>query len=150
MSELKFLIGSTFYTSLLFTRGSGTISSFFIYLILLPNPLNDLSKYLILGVLISIHAFCFHFFKSKFDNHDPKQYTLDETIAMLLLNIFFPEELEWTLSFALFRVFDIWKPFGIKLIEKASCISLSVRNVADDIIAAVYSVLTLNILKYVI
>jgi phosphatidylglycerophosphatase A len=49
---------------------------------------------------------------------DPKQFVLDEVIGLWMAMLFHP--IDWphlAAAFVLFRVFDIWKPLGIRRLE---------------------------------
>lgn len=50
-------------------------------------------------------------------------------------------------SLALFRFFDIFKPFGIRWMEK---LPRGYGMMADDVLAAIYSVVVLIVINYFI
>lgn len=84
------------------------------------------------------------------DDHqdDPAFVVIDEASAMwlVLASPFVPHTWLWVIvSFFLFRLFDIWKPFPIKLIEQRKG---SFAVMMDDIIAAVYALVCLHLLYY--
>ncbi|MGB9149223.1 MAG: phosphatidylglycerophosphatase A [Burkholderiales bacterium] len=63
----------------------------------------------------------------------------DEIVAMMLVLSFTPLSVFWyVLAFALFRLFDIWKPFPIGLLEKEFKGGFGVM--IDDIMAAIYAI----------
>jgi phosphatidylglycerophosphatase A len=50
---------------------------------------------------------------------DPKQYVMDEFVGILFSIITLPISIKTIIiSFILFRIFDIWKPLGIRKFEK--------------------------------
>ena len=49
------------------------------------------------------------------------------------------------LSFFIFRIFDIWKPYPIKQIEKS--VSGGVGIMIDDIVAAIYTLIVMLLFK---
>jgi phosphatidylglycerophosphatase A len=62
----------------------------------------------------------------------------DEVVAMMLVLVFTPVGLVWYVSaFALFRLFDIWKPFPISYLDKKFKGGFGVM--IDDIAAAIYA-----------
>ncbi len=68
----------------------------------------------------------------------------DEVVAMLLVLIFTPFGWAWyALAFALFRVMDILKPFPIRLADRK--IKNGFGVMFDDLLAAIYVILILNI-----
>lgn len=76
--------------------------------------------------------------------HDSPKIILDEVCGMLLSMLYLPRT--WMLylyAFILFRAFDIAKPFPIKQIQK---LPGGWGIVADDLLAAIYTNLLLQIL----
>jgi phosphatidylglycerophosphatase A len=63
----------------------------------------------------------------------------DEIVAMMLVLVFTPVGLVWYgLAFALFRLFDIWKPFPISCLDKKCKGGFGVM--IDDIAAALFAI----------
>lgn len=63
----------------------------------------------------------------------------DEIVAMMLVLLFMPPSLVlYGLAFAVFRLFDIWKPFPINWLEKKYKGGFGVM--VDDVMAAIYSI----------
>ncbi len=146
---MRLFIGSTFYTSFIIKKAPGTISSFAVFILFLPIDSIPIEYKLIFLVLLGIgHYFCFPYFREKYSNEDPSLYTLDEAFAMVLLNIFFFTTGEWTAAFILFRFFDILKPFWIKNLENSMQLPAIIRNIADDVLAALYTSLLIGGYKY--
>ena len=81
--------------------------------------------------------------------HDSGHIVWDEIAAFLLVMIFTPAGLLWTLyAFALFRLFDILKPFPIAWLDATLQGGLGVM--LDDLLAAGYAVGTLSITRLVL
>lgn len=67
----------------------------------------------------------------------------DEIVAMMLVLTIVPFTLVWCiLAFALFRLFDIWKPFPIRQCDAA--VKGGVGVMLDDLLAAGYAMLCLK------
>lgn len=63
----------------------------------------------------------------------------DEIVAMMLLLVFTPPTwLWWCVAFALFRLFDIWKPFPIRQCDAKLKGGFGVMF--DDLLAAIYAI----------
>jgi len=79
--------------------------------------------------------------------HDPSKIVLDETIGVWITLLFIPYN-HWYiwLAFGLFRLFDIWKPLGIKAIDEKMKSTFSVM--LDDIIAGIYAAIVLQAIIY--
>ncbi len=76
--------------------------------------------------------------------HDDQRIVIDEVVGVWLTLAFIP--ISWTtiiLSFILFRVFDIWKPLGIR---KFDDLKSDFSVIVDDLIAGVYANITLRLL----
>jgi phosphatidylglycerophosphatase A len=70
----------------------------------------------------------------------------DEIVAIMLVLLFTPRTgLFFLIAFALFRLFDIWKPFPIRQLE-AKCKG-GFGVMIDDILAALFSIAIILILK---
>lgn len=75
--------------------------------------------------------------------HDHGAIVFDETIAMALTLEFAPSTtLGWIAAFALFRLFDIWKPWPIRLADEQGHGGFFV--IFDDLLAAVYAIACLE------
>ncbi|MDF1697474.1 MAG: phosphatidylglycerophosphatase A [Saprospiraceae bacterium] len=79
--------------------------------------------------------------------HDPSKIVMDETIGVWITLLFIPFN-HWYiwLAFGLFRLFDIWKPLGIKSIDEKMDTSFSVM--LDDIVAGIYAMIVLQGIIY--
>ena len=83
--------------------------------------------------------------------HDPQEVILDEFVAMPFVFFgveeYFPKKLNvafiMIIGFIIFRIFDILKPLGINRLQK---LPGGIGIVADDIVAAICSNITLKVL----
>jgi phosphatidylglycerophosphatase A len=78
------------------------------------------------------------------DDKDPGYIVIDEVAAQFLTLAAAP--LDWRAylaGFVLFRIFDIWKPFPIRRLERAVPGGLGIM--LDDIAAAIYALILLVI-----
>lgn len=74
--------------------------------------------------------------------HDPGGIVWDEMVAYWLTVMFLPVHWAWFLAaFVLFRIFDILKPWPIRLVERRFGGGLGIM--LDDIVAALYAMLIL-------
>jgi phosphatidylglycerophosphatase A len=72
----------------------------------------------------------------------------DEMVAMWLILAFTPRSLiDYATAFALFRLFDIWKPFPIKQCDANLKGGLGVMF--DDLLAAGYTLAALKALQWI-
>tara|TARA_B100001750_G_C15263952_1_gene474091 strand:- start:138 stop:632 length:495 start_codon:yes stop_codon:yes gene_type:complete len=81
--------------------------------------------------------------------HDYGGIVWDEITGMYITLLVLPQESTvWAAGFALFRLFDIWKPWPIRDVERN--VKGGAGIMVDDILAAIYTVLLLFILGVVI
>ncbi len=79
------------------------------------------------------------------DRKDPGLVVIDEIVGILITMIAIPATpLAMALGFILFRIFDIWKPFPIRLIDQRFHGGLGIM--LDDIVAGIFSLVILQIL----
>jgi len=72
----------------------------------------------------------------------------DEIVAMMLVLTITPYQwLWWIVAFALFRLFDIWKPFPIRQCDAKLKGGFGVMF--DDLLAAIYAMISLQILIWI-
>lgn len=82
-----------------------------------------------------------------FKVHDDKRIVWDEMVGYWLTMAFVPARWFWiVVGFILFRLFDIWKPWPIITIDKRVKGGLGIM--LDDIVAAVYAAIVMELLKY--
>lgn len=77
---------------------------------------------------------------------DPQIIVVDEIMGQLIVFAFVSFSISMPIiiiGFVLFRVFDIWKPYPIKAVEK---LSNGVGVCADDIVAGVYAGVCLSVI----
>jgi phosphatidylglycerophosphatase A len=78
--------------------------------------------------------------------HDPQKIVIDEIIGFWIAMIAVPYT-AWTLfaGFVLFRIFDIWKPLGIRKMEKFKG---GWGVMLDDVLAGIYANIVLQVLIF--
>lgn len=135
MRTIHYLI-ATFLGSGYFPKAPGTAGSFaalaLFWLLLLP-PLPLLALLVILfftGVLSASYV-------EREEGTDPGKVVIDEVVGQGVALLFVPHQLIfYGIAFVLFRIFDIWKPFPIKLLER---LPAGWGIMADDVMAGVYA-----------
>ena len=81
------------------------------------------------------------------DRKDPGLVVIDEIVGMLITMIAIPATpLAMALGFVLFRIFDIWKPFPIRLIDQRFHGGLGIM--LDDVVAGIYSLAAMHLLGW--
>ena len=80
---------------------------------------------------------------------DPGFIVYDEVVGFLVAMYLMPREWRWIAAgFAVYRIFDIWKPFPIHLVEEE--LGLGTAIMADDVIAGIYTLLILQLARVIL
>ena len=149
----KFLVSIFFVGYIKFAPGTwGTLVSLLIMYILF----NILSLPLIILTIIFIFIFfianyLINYFSLITNSHDSKHIVIDELLGIFIIFLFydliffFNDILTYLIIFVLFRFFDIFKIFPSNFFDKYFKNGYGV--ILDDIIAGLYTVLTLIILN---
>ncbi len=123
----------------------GTLMAIPIFLIseLLPGNIN----YLFVITLFFIGVYVSDQTSKLLKTKDPSCIVIDEIVAfVLLLMIINPTLLNYILAFILFRIFDIWKPFPINILEIKFKGGLGIM--IDDIAAALFAFVIITMINY--
>lgn len=121
----------------------GALAGVIIFIFLGRNS----AMYVISAILITFIGFLFCGLGEKvFFKKDPACIIIDEVSGMLICFCFLPVTLFNVITgFILFRIFDIFKPFYIKRVER---IKGSAGIMLDDLLAAGYVVILLQVIQY--
>ena len=77
---------------------------------------------------------------------DPGKIVVDELVGVWIAGMFVtPTLLHLLLAFVLFRIFDIWKPLGIRHFEKYKG---GLGVMLDDVVAGIYACIVLQVIVY--
>ncbi len=127
----------------------GTAGSILGVLLFLPFQTTPLFYALpVLGILFGIGVYTSNFAFALFGQKDPSKIVIDEIVAILLVLFLVPQSVVWwSAGFLLFRLFDITKPIGVR---EAEYLPGGWGIMADDAIAALYTLLILWPIHYLI
>ncbi len=79
--------------------------------------------------------------------HDHPGIVWDEFVGFWITMLMVPAQWYWILlGFVLFRLFDIWKPWPIRVIDQRVEGGLGIM--LDDVLAGIYALLVLQLLVY--
>ena len=127
----------------------GSIVAFALYVLMYQTGFDPDSYYLIL-VLSSLIGFISTHYVEQIWEHDSSKVVVDEFIGFWITLLFVPYSfLNAVLALVLFRIFDIWKPLGIRTIDTK--LGGAAGVILDDVLAGVYACLSLHLLiRYVL
>jgi phosphatidylglycerophosphatase A len=147
MHTLIMIIATGFYSGYL-PKAPGTWGS--LVGLLLFFLLHALSWQIYLAVvagLLVVGTFAAGEAEKIMDRKDPGLVVIDEIVGMLITMIAIPATpLAMALGFILFRIFDIWKPFPIHLIDQRFHGGLGIM--LDDVVAGIYSLAAMHLLGW--
>lgn len=149
MKSLTMAIATGLYVGLI-PRAPGTWGSLFA---LLPWLLiKDLSGPVYLAVLLAVFVIGFFAAGSAekiLDHADAGPIVIDEILGMFITLAWAPPHpLAWLLGFALFRLFDIAKPFPVSWFDQR--IHGGIGIMMDDVMAGIYALISLQLIWLVI
>lgn len=123
----------------------GTLAAIPLYLLLANLPL---WSYLLAVLLISMTGIWLCGESSRrLGVHDHGGIVWDEFAGFLLTMVAAPQEWWWVIvGFGLFRLFDIWKPWPVRIADRKVHGGLGIM--LDDLLAGVYAWIVLQLLVY--
>ena len=123
----------------------GTLLGIVPYLALRPL---DVPVYLaVLGALFLVGTWLCRITARDVGVHDHPGIVVDEVVGFLLTMTGAAPQWWWiALGFAYFRLFDIWKPWPIRLVDRR--VNGGIGIMLDDVLAGVYAWLALRITEY--
>ncbi len=125
----------------------GTVVGVLLYLPLQHFSIEPYILILLVGFFIGIYL-CQQT-ANTLNVHDHPGIVWDEIIGYWLTMFMAPTGWEWImLGFVLFRIFDIWKPWPIKMIDQGVKGGLGIM--LDDVLAAIYSLIFIQIIAYLL
>jgi phosphatidylglycerophosphatase A len=78
--------------------------------------------------------------------HDPGAIVWDEIVGFLVAMYGLPRRWGWLAAgFVVYRLFDVWKPYPIGVVEEA--FSPGVSIMADDVVAGIYAWCVLHLVR---
>ena len=126
---------------------TGTLLAAFVYFLLPGNFFGSLKNNLIFLTCVLILSLISVVFISKAEKelgHDDNKIILDEFLGYFIAVLFLPKTLVIAvIAFILFRFFDMFKPEPVNIVQK---LPAGWGVMADDIMAGVYSNISLQLL----
>jgi phosphatidylglycerophosphatase A len=99
-------------------------------------------------LLLGIGSWACEIYARKKGEVDPKECVIDEVAGQWITCAFAPTAILWYLvAFILFRLFDIWKPWPLKWVERTVPGGLGIM--ADDVVAALMGSIIIAVAAHV-
>jgi len=120
----------------------GTLMAVPIYFYISPLPI--LYYLLITTVIFFIGCWTATKTSNALGVNDHSGIVIDEIVGYLITMCWVPFSWQWAIvGFLLFRLFDIWKPWPISIIDRSVHSGFGVM--LDDVVAGIYGLLSLHI-----
>ena len=149
-NRFAFIFATGFYTGLWPLKGPATFASLVsaVIFFFLSNVLsNDLYLSIVI-ILFTIFGIWSSDRTATSKDKDPSKVVIDEWVGMWITLLFLPVNFVWFMvGFLVFRYLDIFKPFGIRKIEKFSG---GFGIMMDDVAAGLLGCVTLNAINLLV
>ncbi|MFL2665720.1 MAG: phosphatidylglycerophosphatase A [Dehalococcoidia bacterium] len=149
-NRFAFIFATGFYTGLWPLKGPATFASLVsaVIFFFLSNVLsNDLYLSIVI-ILFTIFGIWSSDRTATSKDKDPSKVVIDEWVGMWITLLFLPVNFVWFMvGFLVFRYLDIFKPFGIRKIEKFSG---GFGIMMDDVAAGLLGCATLNAINLLV
>ena len=123
----------------------GTLIAVLLYIPLATLPLWSYVAILVVGSVVGIYL-C-ESTSNKLGGHDDPSIVWDEFLGYWLTMLFAPAGWIWiVIGFILFRLFDIWKPWPISVIDHK--VKGGFGIMLDDLVAGAYALVILQLIYY--
>lgn len=124
----------------------GTLLAIPFYLLLQPLSLTAYLTFVIAFIIFS--SWISERVSRQIHEHDHPGMCIDEFAGFFVTMINAPHGWGWVLlGFLLFRLFDIWKPWPINIIDKK--VHGGFGMVLDDIVAGIFAMIIIQILRFI-
>ena len=147
MTRLIVAVATGLYSGLL-PKAPGTWGSLFAFLPWYFMRGLEMAVYLsIAAAVFVIGTFAAGSAEKIFDRPDPGCIVIDEILGVFITMTAAPapdNPLCWLLGFALFRLFDVLKPFPVNWLDR--CLHGGLGIMLDDVMAGIYALICLQIL----
>lgn len=124
----------------------GTLVGWVLF-VFLSQVFGQMGWIIFLAVTFPIGVWACHVTGKQLGVHDDSSIVFDEIWAIWLVLLFVMPAPFWQqcVAFALFRLFDIWKPYPIRVVDEKWSNGLGVM--LDDVMAAFYALLVFSVGK---
>ena len=123
----------------------GTLAAVPLYLLLADLPL--IAFLMVCAVGFAVGCYLCGFASKQLDVHDHGGIVWDEFVGYWIAMIAAPAGWQWVVfGFVLFRVFDVWKPWPIKVLDEKVHGGFGIM--IDDVIAGLFALVCMQAVAY--
>ena len=125
----------------------GSLAALAFWYLILPT-ISSITFIVIIVIILVLGIYTSSITESVLDKKDPSIIVIDEWVGQWIALLFLPKLFVWGIvAFALFRLFDIWKPYPIHRLDN---IKGGFGIMIDDVLAGIYALIGVQLLRYFI
>jgi len=125
-------------------RAPGTFGTLLGIPLLFLMPTNIWLNLIVIALLFAVGVWCCEVCTKVLGVHDHPGIVWDEVVGYLLVMVAVPRTLTFiVIGFIVFRVFDILKPWPIRVIDQK--VHGGIRIMLDDVLAAVFAAIVMQL-----
>lgn len=125
----------------------GSLAALAVWYLILPF-ISSITFIASIIIIFAIGIYTSSITESALEVKDPSVIVIDEWVGQWIALMFLPKSIVWgVVAFALFRLFDIWKPYPI---SKLDSIKGGIGIMLDDVLAGIYALIGVQLLRYFI
>lgn len=122
----------------------GSLAALLIWYVIIEH-ISSIALIALIVIILILGIYTSSITENNIAQKDPSIIVIDEWVGQWIALLFLPKSLLWGLSaFLVFRLFDIWKPYPIKALDK---ISSGWGIMLDDVLAGIYALVVISVLR---
>ncbi len=125
----------------------GSLAALLFWFLILPT-ISSITFIVTIIIIFILGIYTSSITERVLDKKDPSIIVIDEWVGQWIALLFLPKSFVWGIvAFALFRLFDIWKPYPIHRLDN---IKGGFGIMIDDVFAGIYALIGVQLLRYFI
>jgi phosphatidylglycerophosphatase A len=122
----------------------GSLAAFLVWYAIIGH-ISSITLIELIIVIFGLGVYTSSIIEMELTKKDPSIIVVDEWVGQWIALLFLPKSLLWGLvAFALFRLFDIWKPYPIRNLDRMSG---GWGIMLDDVLAGIYALVVISVLR---
>ena len=122
----------------------GSLAALLIWYVIIGH-ISSITLITLIVIIFVLGVYTSSIVEVKLTKKDPSIIVIDEWVGQWIALLFLPKSLLWGLvAFGLFRIFDIWKPYPIKNLDKMHG---GWGIMLDDVLAGIYALVVISALR---
>ena len=125
----------------------GSLAAFLVWYVIIGH-ISSITLIVLIAVIFALGVYASSITEINLRKNDPSIVVIDEWVGQWISLLFLSKSFLWGLvAFALFRLFDIWKPYPINKLDN---LNSGWGIMLDDVLAGIYALIGVQLLRYFI